>query len=166
MREPKSVTVGIQWRGWWDIVGNGRDEQELEVQVKKAVVVDSGEPVKLKLRDLGSEPFSKSDFVIVEVRPLEDIKIPLMLLCVRRWVVSMAGNGGLLYVTYVKLVWVLDPHRCSPELSTGSRFLSAHTLRASHQVEHYARVTVVKGCRSLFYLRMDTGTTGNYGSVS
>ena len=65
-----------------------------------------------------------------------------------------------------KASWVLDPHRCSPELSTGSRSLSAHTLRASRQVEHYVRVTVVKGCRSLVYLRTDAGTTGNYGSVS
>ena len=60
---------------------------------------------------------------------------------------------------YVKLVWVLDPHRCSPELSTGSCSLSAHTLRASRQVERYARVTVVKGCRSLVYLCTDAGTT-------
>ena len=65
-----------------------------------------------------------------------------------------------------KASWVLDPHRCSPELSTGSCSLSAHTLRASRQVERYARVTVVKGCKSLVYLRMDAGTTGNYGSVS
>ena len=65
-----------------------------------------------------------------------------------------------------KASWVLDPHRCSPELSTGSRSLSAHTLRASRQVERYARVTVVKGCRSLVYLRTDAGTTGNYSSVS
>ena len=65
-----------------------------------------------------------------------------------------------------KAIWVLDPHRCSLELSTGSRLLSAHTLRVSHQVECYARVTVVKGCRSLVYLCTDMGTTGNYGSIS
>ena len=65
-----------------------------------------------------------------------------------------------------KASWVLDPHRCSPELSTGSRSLSAHTLRVSRQVECYVRVTVVKGCRSLVYLRMDAGTTGDYGSGS
>ena len=56
--------------------------------------------------------------------------------------------------------WVLDPHRCSPELGTGSYSLSAHTLRASRQVERYARITVDKGCRSLVYLSMDGGTMG------
>ena len=61
---------------------------------------------------------------------------------------------------------MLDPHRCSPELSTGSRLLSAHTLRASRQVERYVRVTVDKGCRSLVYLSTDGGTMGNYGSIS
>ena len=94
-REPKSVMVGIWRRGWWDIIGNGGDEQELEVQVKKDVVVDSGEPVKLELCNLGSESLNKSDFIVVEVRLLEDIEVPLILLCVRWRVVNMAGNGGL-----------------------------------------------------------------------
>ena len=58
--------------------------------------MDSGEAVKLELGDLGSEPLSKGDFVVVEVRPLEDIKVPLVLLCVCRRVVNVAGNGGLL----------------------------------------------------------------------
>ena len=57
--------------------------------------MDSGEPVELELGNLGSEPLGKGDFVIVEVRPLEDIKVPLVLLCVRQWVVNVAGNGGL-----------------------------------------------------------------------
>ena len=71
------------------------DERELEVQVKEDTVVDSGELVKLKLRDLGSESLGKSDFVVVEVRPLEDIEVPLVLLCVCWGVVNMASNGGL-----------------------------------------------------------------------
>ena len=87
--------VGIQRRGWWDIIRDRGDERELEVQVKKDAVVDRGELVKLELGDLGSESLSKGDFVVVEVRPLKDIKIPLALLCVRRRVVNVAGNGGL-----------------------------------------------------------------------
>ena len=58
-------------------------------------MVDGCELVKLELRDLGSEPFGKSDFVIVEVGSLKDIEDPLTLLCVRRQVVDVAGNGGL-----------------------------------------------------------------------
>ena len=95
-REPKSVTAGIRQRGRWDVIGDRRDERELEVQVKKDAVVDSGEAVKLELGNLGSEPLGKGDFVVVEVRLLEDIKVPLALLCMRRWVVNVAGNGGLL----------------------------------------------------------------------
>ena len=95
MREPKLVTVGVWRRGQWDIIGDRGNEQELEVQVKKDVVVDSGEPVKLELGNLGSEPLGKGGFVVVEVRLLEDIKVPLVLLCVRQWVVNVAGNGGL-----------------------------------------------------------------------
>ena len=95
-REPKSVTAGVRQRGRWDIIGDRRDERELEVQVKKDAVVDSGEVVKLELGDLGSEPLSKGNFVIVEVRPLEDIKVPLALLCMHQRVVNVAGNGGLL----------------------------------------------------------------------
>ena len=51
-REPKSVTVGIRRRGRWGIIGDRRDERELEVQVKKDAVVDSGEAVKLELGNL------------------------------------------------------------------------------------------------------------------
>ena len=94
-REPKSVTAGIWRRGRWDVIGDRRDERELEVQVKKDVVVDSGEAVKLKLGNLGSEPLGKGDFIVMEVRPLEDIKVPLALLCVHQRVVNVAGNGGL-----------------------------------------------------------------------
>ena len=87
--------VGIQRRGWWDIIRGRGDEWELEVQVKKDAVVDSGEAVKLELGDLGSEPLGKGNFVVMEVRPLEDIKVPLVLLCVCRRVVNVASNGGL-----------------------------------------------------------------------
>ena len=96
MRELKLVMAGIRWRGRWDVIGDRGDEWELEVQVEKDAVVDSGEPVELELGDLGSEPLGKGDFIVVEVRPLEDIEVPLALLCVRRWVVNVASNGGLL----------------------------------------------------------------------
>ena len=94
-REPKSVTAGVRQRGRWDVIGDRRDERELEVQVKKDAVVDSGEVVKLELGNLGLEPLGKGDFVVVEVRPLEDIKVPLAPLCMRWRVVNVAGNGGL-----------------------------------------------------------------------
>ena len=94
-REPKSVTVGIRWWGRWNVIGDRGDKQELEVQVKKDAVVDSGEPVKLELGDLGSEPLGKGDLVVVEVRPLEDIEVPLALLCMHWQVVNVACNGGL-----------------------------------------------------------------------
>ncbi|KIM55812.1 hypothetical protein SCLCIDRAFT_30073 [Scleroderma citrinum Foug A] len=84
MTKLKSVTVGIRWRGWWDVVGFSRDEGKLEIQVEKDVMVDGCELVKLELCDLGSEPLGKSDFVIVEVGSLEDIEDPLTLLCVHQ----------------------------------------------------------------------------------
>ena len=87
--------MGVQQRGWWYVIRDRGDERELEVQVKKNAVVDSGEAVKLELGDLGSEPLSKGDFVVVEVRPFKDIKVPLALLCVCRQVVNVVGNGGL-----------------------------------------------------------------------
>ena len=95
MRELKSVTAGVWQRGWWDVIGDRGDERELEVQVKKDVVVDSGEAVKLELGDLGLEPLGKGDFIVVEVRLLEDIKVPLALLCMHWRVVNVASNGGL-----------------------------------------------------------------------
>ena len=57
--------------------------------------MDSGEPVKLKLCGLGTEPLEKSDFVVVEVGLLEDVKVPLVLLSMSWRVVDVAGNGGL-----------------------------------------------------------------------
>ena len=94
-RKPKSVMAGIQWRGWWDVIGFRGNEWEPEVQVIKDAVVDSGEPVELKLCSLGMEPFEESDFIIMEVRSLEDVEVPLALLSVSRRVVDVAGNGGL-----------------------------------------------------------------------
>ena len=95
MREPKSVTVGIQWRGQWDVIWFSGDKREFEVQVVKDSVVDSGEMLKLKLGVPGTEPFEEHDLIVMEEWSLEDVNDPLMLLCMCRQVVDMTGNGGL-----------------------------------------------------------------------
>ena len=95
MTEPKSVMVGIQQRGQWDVVGFGGDKGELEIQVVKDTMVDGGEVLELKLGGLCSEPLEECDLVVMEIGALEDVKVPLTLLCVSWWVVDVAGNGGL-----------------------------------------------------------------------
>ena len=55
MREPKSVTVRIQQRGWWDIIGDRRDEQELEIEVIEDVVVNGSKVLEFELRGLCCE---------------------------------------------------------------------------------------------------------------
>ena len=59
-------------------------------------MVDGSEVLELELRGLCSEPLEECNFVVVEIGALEDVKVPLMLLCVSWWVVDMAGNGGLM----------------------------------------------------------------------
>ena len=93
--KPKSVTAGIRRRGWWDIIGFGRDEGELEVEIVEDTVVYASESLKFELEVSRSEPFEESDFVVVQEWPLEDVSDPLTLLCVSWRVVDMAGNGGL-----------------------------------------------------------------------
>ena len=68
--------------------------------------MDSGELVELELHSLGSEPFKESDFVVMEIRLLKDVKVPLALLSVSWQVVNVSGNGGLSirYETYVMLL--------------------------------------------------------------
>ena len=51
--------------------------------------------LKLELGVPGTKPFEERDFVIMEERLLEDVSNPLVLLCMRRWVVNVTGNGGL-----------------------------------------------------------------------
>ena len=58
-------------------------------------MVDSGELLKFELEVSCTEPLKESDFVVVQERPLEDVGDPLMLLCVRRRVIDVVGNGGL-----------------------------------------------------------------------
>ena len=160
-REPKSVMVGIRRRGRWDVVGDRRNKGALEVEIVEDAVVYASESLEFELDVSCTEPLEESNFVVMQKGALEDISDSLLLLCMCRWVVDVAGNGGLSvrYVTYVNY-FGLAPHRCSPGLSTGSHSLSAHTLRASHQVERYARMTMAKGCRLRVYLSMDRGTTG------
>ena len=51
--------------------------------------------LELELGDLCSEPFKEGNLVIVEIRSLEDVKVPLALLFVSQWVIDVAGNGRL-----------------------------------------------------------------------
>ena len=57
--------------------------------------MDGCESVKLKLWSLGMELFKEGNLIVMEVRPLKDIKVPLVLLCVHQWVVDVTSNGGL-----------------------------------------------------------------------
>ena len=87
--------AGVRQRGRWDVVGFGGDKGKLEIQVVKDLMVDGGEVLKLELGGLCSEPLEECNLVIVEIGALEDVEVPLTLLCVSQWVVDMAGNGGL-----------------------------------------------------------------------
>ena len=51
--------------------------------------------LKFELGDLCSEPLKEGNLIVMEVGSLENIKVPLMLLCMRRQVVDVAGNDGL-----------------------------------------------------------------------
>ena len=58
-------------------------------------MVDGGKVLELELGGLCSEPLEECDLIIVEIGALEDVEVPLTLLCMSRRVVDMAGNGGL-----------------------------------------------------------------------
>ena len=95
MREPKSVTVGIRRRGRWDVIRDRGNKGALEVEIIEDAVVYARESLVFELEVLCTEPFKEGDFVVVQEWPLEDVGDPLMLLCVRWWVIDVAGNGGL-----------------------------------------------------------------------
>ena len=95
MRELKSVTAGIQRRGQWDVVGDRRNKGALEVEIVEDAVVYASESLEFELEVPCSEPFKKSDFIVVQERPLKNIGDPLALLHMCRRVVDVAGNGGL-----------------------------------------------------------------------
>ena len=88
--------MGIQRRGRWEVIRDGSDERELEVEVVEDLVVDGSKVLEFELGVLGMEPFKERDFVVVEERLLKNVGNPLMLLCMRRRVVDVARNGGLL----------------------------------------------------------------------
>ena len=58
-------------------------------------MVYASELLEFELDVSCSEPLKESDFVVGEERSLKDICDPLMLLCVCRRVVDVAGNDGL-----------------------------------------------------------------------
>ena len=96
MREPKSVTVGIQQRGRWGIVRDRRNKAALEVEIVEDAVMYASELLKFKLDVSCSEPFEESNFIVGEERSLKDICDPLTLLFVCRRVVDVARNDGLM----------------------------------------------------------------------
>ena len=87
--------MGIQWRGRWDVVRFSGDKGKLEIQVVKDTMVDCSEVLEFELVVLGMEPFEEHNFVVGEERLLKDVCNPLTLLCMRRRVVNVTGNGGL-----------------------------------------------------------------------
>ena len=93
--KPKLVTAGIRRRGRWDAVGFSRDKGKLEIQVIKDPMVDGGEVLEFELGVPGMEPFEERNLVVGKERSLEDVCDPLTLLCVRRRVIDVTGNGGL-----------------------------------------------------------------------
>ena len=95
MRELKSVTVGIWWRGRWDVIRNGGNKRALEVEVVVDVVMYGSESLEFELDVSCTEPLKESDFVVMQERLLKNIGNPLALLCVCRWVIDVARNGGL-----------------------------------------------------------------------
>ena len=94
-REPKSAMVGIWQRGQWDVIRDRGNERELEIEVVEDPVVNGSEPLEFELEVLCTEPLKKSDFVVMQERSLKNVGDPLMLLCMRWWVIDMVGNGGL-----------------------------------------------------------------------
>ena len=95
MTKLKLVMAGIQRRGWWDVVRFSRDEGKLKIQVEKDAMVDGGKVLEFKLGSLRSEPLEECNLIIVEIGALEDVKVPLTLLCMSWLVIDVAGNGGL-----------------------------------------------------------------------
>ena len=87
--------AGVQQRGWWDIVGDGGNKRALEVEIIEDMVVYASESLEFELEVSCMEPLEESNFVVMQERSLKDIGDPLMLLCMRRRVIDVAGNGGL-----------------------------------------------------------------------
>ena len=58
-------------------------------------MVYASEPLEFELEVSCAEPFEERNLVVGEEGSLEDVCDPLTLLCVRRRVIDVAGNGGL-----------------------------------------------------------------------
>ena len=58
-------------------------------------MVYASESLEFELEVSGAEPFEECNFVVGEEGSLKDVCDPLTLLCMRRRVVDVAGNGGL-----------------------------------------------------------------------
>ena len=82
MREPKSVMVGIRWRGQWDVIRDRGDERELEIEVIEDPVVDGSEVLEFKLGISGVKPFEEGNLIVMQERLLKDVSDSLSLLCV------------------------------------------------------------------------------------
>ena len=59
-------------------------------------MVYASESLEFELEVSCTEPLEESDFVVVQEGSLKDVGDPLMLLCVHRWVIDVARNGGLI----------------------------------------------------------------------
>ena len=90
--------VGIWWRRWQDVIGDGRDKGKLEVEVVEDAVMYGSEVLEFELDTPGTKPFEEGDFVVMQERSLKDVSDPLALLCVHWQVVNMTRNGRLTYV--------------------------------------------------------------------
>ena len=88
--------AGIWWRGRWDVIGFSGDKGELEVEIIEDTVMYASESLEFELEVPCSKPFEKSDFVVVQERPLKDVGDPLTLLCMHQRVIDVAGNGRLM----------------------------------------------------------------------
>ena len=87
--------AGVRRRGQWDVIGDRGNKGALEVEVVEDAVVYASESLEFELEVSRPESFKESDFVVMQERLLEDVGDPLMLLCMCRWVIDVAGNGGL-----------------------------------------------------------------------
>ena len=87
--------AGIRWRGRWDVVGDRGNKGALEVEIVEDAVVYASESLEFELEVSCTEPLKESNFIVMQERSLKDIGDPLTLLCMRRRVIDVAGNGGL-----------------------------------------------------------------------
>ena len=88
--------VGIQQRGRWDVVRDRGNKRAPEVEVVEDAVVYGSEPLEFELEVSCMEPLEESNFVVMQEGSLKNVGDPLTLLCMRWWVIDVAGNDGLI----------------------------------------------------------------------